>query len=427
MTKLERRITTAIATGSILLQMALPTFAATELVISGNGSDSTSGIAVEQGGSTQVQQTNNTVITNNIDVKADTGDNEAEDNTGGEVSVESGNASATVSVTNVANQNTANVESCDCEEDVTVTIEGNGTDSDNGVELGLGHSTSVVQNNQAVLYNNVEVDAKTGDNKAEDNTGGDVSVDSGDADATVSVSNMANMNSASIAPANGGEGSVELLISGNGSDSDNGIKLGLGGLTQLAQQNSTWITNKLDVDAETGDNEAEDNTGGEVSVESGDATVDVSVDNMAGFNWANIEDCCLEDIFAKIAGNGTDSENYISASLGGGLQVLQDNSCGLGESGLRFFFMGGCFNNDLEVDALTGDNDAEDNTGEPGSDPEVVSGSAIVDVEVDNMGGSNEYGSGAPDWEWPGESNVSIHFDISELMELLSDWLMSHA
>lgn len=423
-----KKLITAAATTAMFIQTALPTFAVTELIISGNGSDSDNTVEVSQQTSTTVVQSNETDVNNDIDVYTNTGGNEASDNTGGDVKIDTGDADATVEVSNHVNSNVAEVENCGgCGGDTSVLIEGNGAGTENYVGLQDLNIVTVFQNNNADINNNVEVVLETGNNEAEDNTGGAVVVETGDADATVKLHNFANSNSAMIAGSGDG-GAVELIIRENGSDSDNAIELGLVRLTLLTQSNVTDIDNDIEVYVLTGDNEAEDNTGGDVKIDTGDADITVVVDNMAGFNHAYIDDCCFENIFAKVAGNGTDTDNYIGASLDQNMSLFQDNSCGGGKGWLMPMTMPGlslmgfdqmphfgwgsddCFDNDLDLVAVTGDNEVEDNTGEGDSDPLVKTGNSKVDVDVENFGGSNSYGDYAP--AMGGESMEGFSFDF---------------
>src|SRR4030067_3201183 len=106
------KLATAAATGAILLQAALPIFADTTLIISSNGSDTENEVEVSNRSTTTVVQENNTQVSNQINVKAETGDNEAEDNTGGDVSIETGDAKVDVQVKNEVNSNLGGVDTC---------------------------------------------------------------------------------------------------------------------------------------------------------------------------------------------------------------------------------------------------------------------------------------------------------------------------
>lgn len=396
MTTLQKKIATAIATATLLVNSALPVFATTTIEISGNGSSSDSTVVAGMTQTTTVVQSNESDVTNVVNVNADTGDNKAEDNTNGDVEIETGDATVDVNVENTLNSNSADIDCCPSG-DVDVLISGNGVDTDNDVNLALGTSTEVYQTNEADVKNLVWAEAETGDNDAEDNTGGSVSIDTGDADVTVDLSTWANSNSAKIG---GGSptGTLSARIIGNGKDSDNDINLGLTSSVLLDQENEADVLNKVDAEAETGDNKAEDNTGGETEIETGDATVDVSVDNMVNFNWADLEcGCLLEDILAKISGNGKDSDNDIKLGLSEETLAFQLNCAD--EPGEANFVMGGHHRDDCELEnfvdleAESGENKAEDNTGGvEGDDPSIDTGDAEANADVENSGNVNILG-----------------------------------
>lgn len=74
-------------------------------VISGNGSDSWNWCKIKKKSVTIIYQSNWAKVTNSVFAVASSGGNSANDNTGGSVSVDSGNASVTVTITNTLNQN----------------------------------------------------------------------------------------------------------------------------------------------------------------------------------------------------------------------------------------------------------------------------------------------------------------------------------
>jgi hypothetical protein len=419
MTNFKRSLATAFAAGALLVNTVLPVFAETSIVISGNGTDTENTATVGFSQTTQVVQENNADVFNKVEADADTGDNKAEDNTGGDVSIETGDADVTVKAETSVNTNSAEVGCCPGG-DVEVKISGNGSGSNNDAALSLGSSVQLTQGNFADVTNLVEADADTGDNKAEDNTGGDVSIDTGNASTSVTLKTSGNSNSALVGGSGGGLGSVSAIISGNGEDSDNDIILGLGSTVFFVQENFADIFNKVDADADTGENKAEDNTGGEASIETGDAEVDVTIDNMVNFNWAAGDcGCLLEDLLVKIAGNGEDTKNKVQASFSNLLGVIQGNCGEIAQT------EGGGEGKDCELDALvwadadTGDNKVEDSTGDPGGDPMIDTGDADATVEIENSGNRNVYGE-APDWELPEfDFNLNISFDLSDLLEWL--------
>lgn len=414
MTHFKRQVLSVLATGSLVLNLVTPVAASTTLEVSGNGSNSDSEIKLDRDNTTTVVQNNSAVVTNKVSANADTGSNSASDNTGGDVKVDTGNAKTDVSVTNSLNTNEAQVACCQSG-DTDVLISGNGTKSDNTVELRQDNKTGVFQDNAAKVENKIDADAKTGKNDADDNTGGDISIDTGNAETTVAVSTTANANRAVVGGGMGDQsGVVSAKILGNGSYSDNEIKLDLDHETAVVQDNFAHVRNHVNADADTGYNDADDNTGGEVSVDTGDATADVTIDNMVNFNAAEVDCGCLLDISAKVHGNGTDSDNEIKGYFDDAVEVFQGGKEGAGNEAELY--------NHAYADAGTGKNDADDNTGSVyGGDPSIDTGDAHSTTEIGNSGNVNVYGHVA-DWEMPEfDFNFNVSLSLSQLMALLGN------
>jgi len=400
-----KKIAAAVAVSALLLNsFASSAFAATSLQISGNGTGSDNAADVSRNNTTVVTQTNTAVVNNNVDVDADTGNNNASDNTGGDVNIETGDADVAVDVFNQVNSNEASVENCNCDGDTQVLISGNGSHSDSRVDLDQSNVVDVLQDNYADVYNNVDVDAKTGKNDADDNTGGDVSIETGDADVTVGLTTVANSNSAEVS-GDGEGGMVSARILGNGTGSDNDIDLDLSNELILTQLNWADVANNVDVDADTGYNDTNDNTGGDVNIETGDANAEVTVDNLVNFNWANVDCGCVEDLLAKIDGNGSHSYSDITFAMDEFTDAFQDN----------FAYLD---NNLDEIEVKTGKNDADDNTSRANGDPSISTGDADATVDVMNEANANKYGVGSVDLS--DEVSVDLSFDLGDLL----NWFM---
>lgn len=406
MTNFKKKLITGIASGAILLNAFTPlAFASTTIEISGNGSSSDNTANVTTSTTTTVVQTNDAKVSNNVDADATTGNNDANDNTGGDVVISTGNAEANVDVSTKVNENKADVNGCNCDSDADVLISGNGSKSDNDANLTTSNDVSVFQTNKADVYNDIDTDANTGGNDAKRNTGGDVTILTGDASTDVDVKTQANANWASVGGNNGGSSDISLKILGNGSKSDNSIYLTSDQSVVLVQDNAAYVYNKVDADAKTGHNDANDNTGGDVTIDTGDADVNVDVDNWVNFNAADIDCGCLTDVLAKISGNGSDSDNDIKAKIAKELSEFQDNASDL--------------YNYVDGDAKTGDNDAKRNTGPVAHDPtEIMTGDATSDTTVNNSGNVNVLGPSV-DWHLPEGFDLDFHFDLSILLSLL--------
>jgi hypothetical protein len=426
MSSLQKKVAAAVAAGSLLLQVATPLMASTtSLEITGNGRDSNNDINLNLENATTVVQSNEADIKNEVKVEANTGGNEAEDNIGGDVEIDTGDVDVSSTVKNTANSNVADVDGC-CDMDAEVTIEGNAAKTDNNADLELGTAINVFQDNDSDVKNETKVYANTGDNEAEDNIGGSVKITTGDVDVSADYTNELNSNSAVVG--GGGGLSLSARILGNGRESDNDIDLDLERAITLVQSNEADVENEVEVDANTGDNEAEDNIGGDVMIDTGDVKVAADFDTIANFNYADVDCDCLADIDAKIAWNLKDSDNTIEADLGSALTAFQGNCSEEGAQagdlgdGYRGY-NGDCeWENEVEVGANTGGNEAEDNGGELDADPSVETGDVDVTADFTNEGNSNVYGEGAPEgWglSLPGGLYLQLRLDLGDLLGLL--------
>lgn len=400
MMNMKRKVSLSLASAAMIMQMfSGVAFGAISCTISGNGTDTDNTCDFATSRTVTVDQNNDMDVDNDVNIKAETGDNEAEDNTGGDVEIETGDVSADVTINTSGNTNTADVNSAGTSYDYEAEIVGNGTESDNDVVVNSTDVVDVDQYNKADVDNKVDVDASTGDNEAEDNTGGDVKISTGDVEVNdgVVINTMVNANSAVVGDSDHG-GTIGVTIRGNGADSDNLFDLALSNVITLDQDNDADVDNDVDVDAETGDNEAEDNTGGESGIETGDVKVDVAIDTTANFNSAEVSDNYLTDVMVDIKKNGADTDNDFDLDLCDVLDVDQDNDLDVANA------------SGIDVDGDTGGNEVEDSTNGD-EDPMIETGDVEADVSISTAGNVNAYN---------GEANLQLDFDLSELVDLLS-------
>ena len=411
MTQFKKQIFSVITAGTLVLNTAGTALASTNIVISGNGAGSDNAATVSQSNVNTVTQNNTANVTNNVTSNANTGKNDANFNTGGDVKVQTGGASTTTTVTNALNNNTAKVDCC-AAGDTDVLIKGNGAFSDNTVNLGSTNANTVNQDNTANVTNNVTSNANTGKNDANFNTGGDVRIQTGPATTTTTVKTQANSNTAVI----GGTGvgamvtpTASFRIIGNGAGSDNAIIAALENANTVDQDNTAYVTNNVTSNANTGENDAKFNTGGDVFVTAGPATATVGVDNKVNFNYAAVDCGCLFDVLAKIDGNGAGShkfgtESTIDLTLGNENVTGQDNYASL--------------TNNATENLNTGKNDANFNVGETEgySDPSVTTGPSTSNTTVTNSGNMNTVGGTNPMvWQLP-NTNVGVSFNFAAFL-----------
>lgn len=203
MTNLKTKITTALVTGSFLAGIVMPAaaFADNTVTVSGNGAGSTNKVKIKNKKKVKVVQSNTAVVFNLTGVFQNTGDNEANDNTGGTVNVNSGKAESNVANNTTTGSNNATLNGCVCDNPVnTVDVMDNGADSTNIVKITNKSKFKARQTNETFVVNETLVEQNTGGNWANDNTGGDVTVDSGDAESNVTNTTNTGGNTLTVNP-----------------------------------------------------------------------------------------------------------------------------------------------------------------------------------------------------------------------------------
>lgn len=188
---LKAKLSAVAASSALVLSLLTPAaFADTNVDISGNGVGSTNTSEVKNKDKTVVEQTNSTVVGITIASSAKTGGNKANGNTGdGDVTVDTGDATSTVGVEVSGSSNELTLPDCGCAAATdTVTISGNGKDSTNTSTVKNKKKKVTKQTNGTVVGATIASKAKTGKNKANNNTGsGNVEVKTGDSTSDVMV------------------------------------------------------------------------------------------------------------------------------------------------------------------------------------------------------------------------------------------------
>lgn len=307
----------------------------------GNGSGSDNTAASSAANTTTIDNTNNLILDNNITINADTGNNEADKNMGSGV-IESGDANITSNLVNFLNNNivagaqwllaTVNIYgdmsgdiilprevdlgSCGCAADLTASNSGNGTDSTNIANTSANDTTTINSTNNAVVANNISLDANTGGNETSKNMG-DSSITTGNVDVNSNLVTVANTNAVGqgdtwwlviinnqgnhtgkIMGANNGatiagsglefginpDGTIAALNSGNGADSTNTANTSTNNSTTINNTNNALINNNININANTGNNSASGNMGG-ADIKTGDVSVASNIVNFINNNF----------------------------------------------------------------------------------------------------------------------------------------------
>jgi hypothetical protein len=264
---------------------------ALELVISGNGEGSASEVSVASNTNTQVTQTNNAQVNNNVAVDSNTGENSISANSGGNSIVSSGDVGSKIDIQNDVNSSVVSKPCCPQNSATSLDISDNGTDTKNSIILNQNQTTQVNITQEVNIKNQVISKANTGSNEANNNTGGNTSITTGNINVNLSIKNT-NINNAS-SDIGGGGGGISAKIDGNGTDSRNSIYFS-GESTQLINiKNSADIANIAYFELNTGGNKANGNSGGNVSIATGDIRLDLVYVN-GPINSSSVGvGCCL--------------------------------------------------------------------------------------------------------------------------------------
>lgn len=198
---LKNKIGASIASSALVAQFLVPTaFADTAVVISGNGSNTDNTAHFENNTETTVSQSNELAIGVDIAANANSGGNEANNNTGTNANVSSGNATAAGGVLVEGGSNEASLNcGCDAQGTSVVAVEGNGSGSNNMAHLMSSNSFSLTQNQAALIGASLQTNASSGMNSSNNNTGGSTHITGGGSTALAGfgfkmLNNMFSMN-----------------------------------------------------------------------------------------------------------------------------------------------------------------------------------------------------------------------------------------
>lgn len=329
---------TTLVTGAGFLGMAFfsPVSAAGVYVV-GNGSFSDNIARINMSSVTNVSQTNDSDFTNNVSVNNNTGNNTANGNTGGDTSITTGDTNANVSIHNMAGMNAANV-SGNNNTNPNIDVAGNGSFSNNAVNFSNNNRTTVDQNNTTNIDNNVNIRNNTGNNTANGNTGsflwnpwsggfnnsGNTDIQTGNANADVSITNTAGYNEANVS-GNSNNGNTNIAVEENGAFSHNKVDFRNNQSTNINQNNNSNFDNNVNIHNNTGYNTTGGNTGfgfnqpwfnrfdnGNNQIDTGNADAYVHISNQAGRNVANVYGNNSDSVNVDIFRNGAYSRNNVS-------------------------------------------------------------------------------------------------------------------
>lgn len=304
------------------------------LTNSGNGADSTNTAVLDSQTSAATFMHNEAALDSTMILAADTGNNSASKNTGGDTTISTGDANVSATLINFANSNLSGGEIIYGEVNIygnligdlvfpeikaggsaTLATSSNGSDSSTSTDFTTNQNTTIDQENTAEIRNTIYVEGTSGNNEAANNTGGDTQIHTGEVNVDVSVLNLANTNiigdmwlvlvnhagkwvgkimgaeaGATLAGSLGLEfevdeqGEIRVVNKENGAGSENGARVNQNSETTIEQVNSAAIENTLHLSGNTGGNTASKNTGGNTTIDTGDVNILATVVNFVNTN-----------------------------------------------------------------------------------------------------------------------------------------------
>jgi hypothetical protein len=274
---------------SLLLLVATPALASTDIEITDNGANSDNSVTIEDKNETKVDQSNKAQVSNVVGLTVNTGGNTASKNTGGDSKITSGDIEAGVAIHTHVNANEATVDSC-CDEDsdANIDINGNGAKSESNVTTKKESKTKLGQTNKAQVGNVVGAYLETGDNETSKNTNGDSKIVSGDIEAGIEILTEGNANSAKVSGCCDADSS-DIEIKENGYKADTKVKVTAKTKQEAEQDNDGDAENVVGGNVDTGDNVANKQTGGKTTIKTGKVSALVSLLTSFNMNWLKLK------------------------------------------------------------------------------------------------------------------------------------------
>lgn len=349
------------------------------------------------------------------------------ESTVGDSTIQTGDNTVSSAIVNSANNNLAGNgaiidESSGTAGGAQVVTSGNGSFSDNSGALILNNDSMTVQDNTANVDTSLNQGATTGNNNNSKNVGGNSTIETGDANSSGTVITAVNTNASGVIVSEFnitddqvgdiildfgagciigcGSGSTNVENTGNGSFSDNEASVNETNNDQTFQNNDANIGNELILTANSGNNSTNDNTGGNSNITTGDANVSANALTLANNNIAGNVIYAVVNIFGDLIGdillpedainNCCEASGLSAANIGNG--SLSDNDANITNDNNTIVDQNNFaeINNNLILDAQTGDNSTSNNTG---GDSTITSGNTDVTASLLNVVNNNLAGN----------------------------------
>lgn len=273
----------------------VPVVRADELVITGNGAGSTNEVTNSSQQSSNVTQTNNLDSTTNVTTDASTGGNSTSGNVGGVNEINTGDVATNINIENNGNSNSSDAGCCQGSSGTVAVISGNGAGSDNYIDLTGVNSTNIYGNNTASITNIISGNVNTGNNSASNNNYGNNTIITGKISVSEKIWNGPfNFNDTSSHTNTVSTKGYEIKISENGAYSFNTININEENNTNIAVRSGLNVLNESLWILSTGHNYADNNTGGNIKILTGDINFLADIVN-GPINVNSVKVTCCKD------------------------------------------------------------------------------------------------------------------------------------
>lgn len=350
----------------------------------------------------------------------------AHSNNVGNTSIDTGDATASGVVTNTANGSVVNTPGCSvCADNVSATNSGNGTNSNNSGAVTTTNTSAVQIENDANINNNLNFEADSGNNTASFNVG-DSEIETGDANVSGVLINSANQTGLDVIEYNitedymgdvilelpadfwtscnlcGPSGNLAAENTGNGSDSTNSASIDSTNTETTDIDNTADVVNDFTLTANSGYNDTSYNVG-DSQIDTGDANVaanllnfvNSTVDGGVAFVVNVFGDLIGDIIFPDLASGGASGGGINASNTGNGSGSTNNANLLFNNQSTTDINNLATIDNNLIIDAETGENSTSANTGGSNS---IDTGDVFVNAQVLNVANINSLGAGEPLW-----------------------------
>ena len=376
-----KKLVTLVGSAALFAAAIIPAIAASnDCSNSTTGPFSNNTCSITNTDNISVNNVNDARIYNDVYAKSNTGGNSASYNTLGG-SIVTGDSTANVTVSNVANINTTNITAA-----LAAAAQNSGSNSltgpvsNNVARISNSFTADVYNSNQADVKNEVEVKSNTGYNDADYNTG-PASITTGDAWLGLLVNNHLNDSLTAIRGGAGGSGSNTAENSTTGPFSNNTVDISNDHSATVNNVNDLRIKNDVYAKANSGYNDANKNAlGGDIFT--GGAAAGVGVDSQGNINSTLIamalggfDNTGVNSVTGPAEGNEKDPNEIIITNSRNVVVDNWNNKCQNEDAHEDWWWnpwrhekvecdtgLLGVYN-DVEVKSDTGKNDSDFNTG----------------------------------------------------------------